>query len=260
MAYSSNFLFLIGGHDLEMVEIIKILDSLEIPYIDAALDWNNAIWEAYKGISYLASIEEALSCKTQVYGIELRGEIIPGCKLIDHHNEFQHLPASIEQVAELLEVKLDPWQQLVAANDKGYIPAMKKMGATQEEIDNIRRADRKVQGVTVEEEKQAEMDIASSIKINDLVIIKTTLERFSPIPDKLFGKTNKLLIYNHSTLNYYGKGKNNVADQFRQMVDSGKAYEGGGKLGFFGISKDAFDRDEIIKIKEKVISLTQNLT
>ena len=103
------------------------------------------------------------------------------------------------------------------------------------------------------------MDILEGEKIDDLLVISTSLARFSPIPDKLFGKTSKLLIYSDSSLNYYGKGKGEVAGPFKQYIDSGKAYQGGGENGYFGISKNAVTKDEILKIKDIIVSLTSNL-
>ncbi|MEX2565430.1 MAG: hypothetical protein WD431_05775 [Cyclobacteriaceae bacterium] len=259
MPTSKNFLFLLGGYDLEMVEIRNFLSAHKVPFLDAKLGWDNATWKAYKDPEFESKVQTEVDNGVQVYGIELRGEAIPGCKLIDHHNELQDLPAAIEQVATLLGIELDRRQRLIAANDKGYIPAMKEMGATQDEVDEIRRADRKVQGVTDEEEKQAEIDIAEGEKLNDLFIIKTDLPRFSPIPDKLFGKTSKLLIYNKNSLNFYGQGKKTVTEHLKDYIDSGKAYEGGGESGYFGISKDALKQEEILEIKDKIVSLTSNL-
>ncbi|MCC5938004.1 MAG: hypothetical protein JJU34_12050 [Lunatimonas sp.] len=255
-----NFLFLLGGYDLEMVEIQKLLAAHNVPFLDAKLGWDNAIWEAYRQEPYLSQIHQALEEDKQVFGIELRGESIEGCGLIDHHNELQHLPSAIEQVASLLGLELDRRQLLVAANDKGYIPAMKEMGASQDEIDEIRRADRKVQGVTEEEEKQADIDISNAEVRHELWVIYTCLSRFSPIPDKLFGKTSKLLIYSDSSLNFYGIGKNLVAGHFREFITNGKAYEGGGDAGYFGISKSALPKDDILKVKNKIVSLTSHLT
>ena len=68
---------------------------------------------------------------------------------IDHHNERDHEPASIVQVAELLGVALTRREQLVAANDRGYIPALRAAGATDAEVADIRRADRAAQGVVL---------------------------------------------------------------------------------------------------------------
>lgn len=260
MIAENNFLFLLGGSDLEMLEIKQLLVAHEGSFLDARLSWDTAIWDAYRGEPYRTQIQQAIEKGKRVFGIELRGQAIEGCVLIDHHNELEHLPSAIEQVADLMGLELNRRQALVAANDRGYIPAMKEVGATQEEIDEIRWADRKVQGVTEEEEKRAELDIIKGERMDDLLVICTGLSRFSPISDKLFGKTSQLLIYSDSALDYYWKGKDLVADHFKQFIEHGKAYEGGGELGFFGLSKNALPKDEILAIKDKIVSLTSNLT
>ena len=40
------------------------------------------------------------------------------------------------------------WHELVAANDRGYVPATLDLGATKEEVNAIGAGDRKAQGVT----------------------------------------------------------------------------------------------------------------
>lgn len=256
MHNDTNFLFLLGGYDLEMVEIQKLLEANEVPFLDANLGWDNAIWEAYRRDPYLVQILQALEEDKQVFGIELRGKAVENCGLIDHHNEQQHLPSAIEQVASLLGLKLDRRQQLVAANDKGYIPAMKEMGATQDEIDEIRKADREAQGVTDEEEAEALKSInKSSEVVNEIWIVKTELKKFSPITDYLFGKAEKKIIYNEETLNYYGKEVNTVSSFFDQHIKSGKSYKGGGDEGYFGFDAGKFSSKEISEFKNEIVRL-----
>ncbi len=50
-------------------------------------------------------------------------------------------------------------QQLVAANDRGYIPAMLEAGASESEIACIRSLDRAAQGISAEDERLAAEDI-----------------------------------------------------------------------------------------------------
>ncbi len=87
---------------------------------------------------------------------------------VDHHtygeDDRSNPKSSLEQVAEILGVELTLDEQFVSANDKGYIPAMEKLGAElrlsaedlQEIISNIRMRDREMQGVTPEQEAQAQ--------------------------------------------------------------------------------------------------------
>ena len=65
----------------------------------------------------------------------------------------------------MLKIELNRWQKLISANDRGYIPAMKRMGATNDEIKEIREYDKECQGVTPEDERLAEKSIRENTKI-----------------------------------------------------------------------------------------------
>jgi len=146
MREHTPFLFLLGGHDLEMAEIRRILDQYGIKYHDRGLGWGNANLSVYADV---------LNNENRFVGIELKSDIDPppNYLLIDHHNENAGKPSAIEQAAELLGIELTREQQLIAANDKGFIPAMEAIGATPEEITEIRRLDSEAQGVTEEDEQ-----------------------------------------------------------------------------------------------------------
>lgn len=177
-------------------------------------------------------------------------------KIIDHHNEEENRPSSIEQIAELFGIELDRWQRLVAANDKGYIPAMKCLCASEIEIKQIREADRKAQGVTEEDEKYAEEAIEKNkTEQNGIVIIKSITDKFSPIADRMYGKTDNLLIYTDTALTYYGERKNQIVKKYKNLVDDGKAYFGGGEYGFIGLADGKFSHEEINEIKNEIIEM-----
>ena len=129
-----NLFFLLGGKDLEMEEIIRILKEKQIPFADANLTWNNATLSVYR-----QAMKENPDKK--IYGVELVEDMdLPSnYKAIDHHNELSGGLSSLEQVAKILDVTLSKEQELIVANDKGYIGAMKRLGATQQEIDTIRK-------------------------------------------------------------------------------------------------------------------------
>ena len=46
-------LFLLGGHDLEMLTIRNVLDAHGYTYVDHQLQWNNAKLSSYQGIEPL---------------------------------------------------------------------------------------------------------------------------------------------------------------------------------------------------------------
>lgn len=243
----SQYHFLLGGQDLEMLEIRALLESHQQSFTDKKLGWGASI-DAYQSII-------AAQPDWHFVGIELT--VAPTSKLprfyteIDHHNEKVHLPSSIEQIAQLLGVELTRYQQLVAANDRGYKPAMRAMGASEEEIQHIRRLDRQAQGVTDEMERLAEASLQDARMIKGILVLKTPLDKFSPIVDRIEEK--KILIYNENILNYYGKGIDLLAKKYKNLIAQKKAYYGGGDSGYFGIAKGVFSTDELTKVVQNII-------
>ena len=103
------------------------------------------------------------------------------------------------------------WVELVAANDAGYIPAMMTLGATAEEVARVRLADRSAQGITPEQERQAEEAIAASEVIGGLVIVHLAHSKCATVTDRLFGKypggrENLLVLSGDGEVNYFGDG------------------------------------------------------
>lgn len=242
-------IFLLGGHDLEMLTIRNLLIENGEIFRDAQLRWDNA---------RLSNYSDCLNDQDVFYGIELR-EDCPFPKhyrRIDHHNELPAVPTALEQVATLLGITLNRWQQLVAANDYGYIPAMQQMGATADEIQQVRLADRRTQDVTEQDEELAKCAICNNLLIfNDLIIVKTESHHFSPICDKLF-PYGKLLVYSDTELTYYGTNSKTVATHFANEISCGKAFTGGGQDGYFGLAKGFFSKEEILHYVETIKSLT----
>ena len=140
---------------MEMLTIKQMLEKRnDCAVADKHLSWNNAFLSAYR-----EELTRYTDC--QIYGIELKEDIsAPGNYTpIDHHNDKNGQFTSLEQVASLLGVSMNRFLQLVSANDKGYIPAMMEIGATKEEIADIRLKDRKAQGISDEDDWLAEESI-----------------------------------------------------------------------------------------------------
>lgn len=254
----SNALFLLGGYDLEMLEIRKLLEKSDWKegkhFFDKKLSWG-AKWSDYQ--------KHFESDKIKI-GIELIEDIYPSQPFIniDHHNKIEHYPASIIQVAELLGVELDRWQQLVAANDCGYIPGMQKVGATEKEVRQIRAADRAAQGVTEEEEKLAVTSIDNHLQIkNGVTVVHSLTSKFSPIADRLHGKTeDNLLIYSDEELTYYGINKPLIEKHLNEKLASGQYYSGGGEHGFWGIGKGVFSSEKLYSLTNQIIEIFKKHT
>lgn len=241
-------LFLLGGYDLEMLTIKHMFEGRkDCVVLDKQLRWDNAKLSAYQGD--LEKYQEY-----DIFGIELQEDIpLPAnYHRIDHHNDWAHKPSVLEQVAQLISVQLNRDQQLVAANDKGYIPAMQALGATEEEIADIRRRDRAAQGVSEKDEILAELSLAQNLsRYGKLIVIKSLTSRFSPICDKLF-PYKQLLIYTDSEWMYYGEGKAALVKQLEGEIKQKKVFHGGGDCGYIGCVKEAYSQAEIEQFIKKV--------
>src|SRR3989338_4657623 len=93
------------------------------------------------------------------------------------------------------------WLELIAANDAGYIPAMVALGATETEIAQVRCADRKAQGVTEAEEREAISALSNARRFEDgTVVVRMRHARCATVTDRLFGtqEGEKILIFSYS--------------------------------------------------------------
>lgn len=234
-------IFLLGGHDLEMQEIKRLLISHGESFADASLDWSNARLSAYASVI-------AKAPELDYYGIELQEDLpLPKHYIrIDHHNDYNNRPASILQIAEILGITPDRHIQIVAANDSGYIPAMEALGASKEEIAKIRRQDRAAQGVTEEDEQEAEISISNHLTAyNGLFTVHVQTSRFSAICDRLY-PYQRLLIYTDDEWAYYGEGKSDLVTLLTDDIINNKVYHGGGTNGYIGAAKGAFTTEQIL--------------
>ncbi len=269
-------LFLLGGRDLEMEEIRKLLvengcqkygqgSEGDCFYADRELKWG----------AKLSDYEDLLDFDGKIYGIELKKpsedfKAPDNYRAIDHHNSSWCLPSALEQVAELLGVELTRWQRLIAANDRGHIAALKAIDATAEEIKQIREADMKAQGVTEEELKKAPKELAKAEKNSSGIwLLETDFEHFSPLSDLLY-EQEKLpaIIYNpaRKSLTYYGNGVLKLVEKFRKILkdrDEKKeqpkfdeqVYYGGNPPGYFGLTPEYF-KDHTMEETLETISQT----
>lgn len=252
-------IFLLGGYDLEMLEIKRLLKQTGCRYFDRGLSWATASLDAY-----VAELEKYGNHPgIIIYGVELSGGSLSGrynnYSLIDHHNEFQERKSSLEQISDILGLKLTRYQILVAANDRGYIPAMQASGATWDEIQTIRRQDRAAQGITEEEEILAQKAIDEyKEEYGDLIIVRAESPHFSPICDRLW-PYRKLLVFTDDLLCYYGKGKHDLTAVFEQDLKLCKMYHGGGDDGFIGCVAGYYSPERICELIVDIKKVVANL-
>jgi len=250
----NNYFFFLGGYDAEMVTIKQIFDTIKVSYADKKLRWGAALSD------YQKELEKISKNQIPVF-IELRLDIpYPShAIIIDHHNERagKNQKTSIEQVAELLGLNLNRRQRLISANDRGHVPGMKDMGATEKEIQEIREFDRLCQGVLGADEKAAELSIKehSETLSPDSIYVKSLTEKTSPILDRLYDKYTHIFIVTPSKeFHYFGPGKmiHRLENMYKKLKKArpGLIFWKGGYLpdiGFFG-SKSTIEKDQILKL------------
>ena len=198
-----NLHFFLGGADAEMVAIKELLDKQGVAYSDAKLAWGASTSK------YGDEIEKVTKegKKPVIVELAVDSNIPENTINVDHHNENAGKPASILQVCELLGVQPTRKMQLIAANDSGYIPAMLEMGASKEEIAQIRYLDRAAQGITPEQEKQAEEAIARAREACGVTVIKMAHSKTATVTDRLFDpdKPQNIAIFSaDGEVNYFG--------------------------------------------------------
>lgn len=241
-------LFLLGGHDLEMLTIRRLLKRKGFHFLDKNLSWG----------AKLSAYREYFDTHHHFVGVELLEDITPphNYTLIDHHNEHAGKPSALEQVADLIGHTLTRYEQLVAANDKGYIPAMQTLGASQEEIRRIRRRDRAAQGISLKEEREilnpANLNIE---KTGEVLIIKTPFDRFSPLTDHFYPQKH-LIILNDQELMYYGPLTSKLTETFHNHLQENKMFYGGNPPSFLGTVKGVFSSAELDILKNQILSLS----
>jgi hypothetical protein len=224
-----------------MCEIKKLLKKHKQKVVDNNLQWGACLSH------YSKKIEKIKEHDTPVF-IELEKDIpVPDrAIIIDHHGmmEQNNRRTSIEQVADLLGIRLDPWQELISINDVSYIPGLKKAGVSNKDIKKIRNYDRRCQGVTKKDEKLALKAIEGKKEYGNLVIVMSETDKTGPVTDRLFGKYENILIISKNEVNFFGRGK--IIIHLKQAYPASWC---GGNLpeyGFWGMKEPGESKKEDI--------------
>src|ERR1039458_9907858 len=174
-------LWVIPMNDLEALEVRSLLASHSETFLESAQPWG-ASWSGLEPHiqASLASFRQQHP-GAEILGIELQGSNAFAATNIDHHyypgDDRTSPRSSLEQVAVRLDVELNRWQKLVAANDRSYIPAMLATGASPEEVARIRAADRAAQGLTPRHQDLAVSDIQQRAEWRGPKVLVSWLER-----------------------------------------------------------------------------------
>lgn len=292
-------LWVVPSNDLEAKTIIEMLERNGENYIVTGQTWG-ASWDGLED-EIKSGIKEAKQAGKKIYGVELKG-YPEGCFNIDHHiyydatydtgvstmdyktgkqavdwkgtplftDDRSNSKSSIEQVAEILGVELTIDEKFVAANDKGFIPAMEELGEElgiakedlQEIISNIRMRERVIQKITMEQEAQAEEAVAALGEIDKkqeyILVDNLPHSKAATITDRLYGKYENLLITStDGETNFFGKTL--IIEMLNEKFPGGWS---GGQLeqgnGYWGIPKG--DQEAIKKAVEEIITKEPNKT
>lgn len=250
--------YLLGGHDAEMYQLGKKARRAGAEVIDRSLSQRQASNEGIK--LYKDDINKILLAGKTPVAVELAGaEQVPEVVDIDHHNQKTDQPVSILQAMERLGVEPSIIDKLIAANDAGYIPAMKKLldeeyvpnlrarygtGIPSRELDEIvktrtdnlvsliRYWDRRQQGVTSQMETEAEEAIAKAEhRPSGVIVVRVKSDNFAPVQDRLFltGENKNLVVVcsadtEEKEVWFFGPGDvcKDTADHFRPRKDERK--------------------------------------
>jgi len=231
----------VPSNDLEAKAILGLLKSADETAWVTAQPWG-ASWEKLE--PEIQDKLRALPSPARIIGIELAGSNPYGARNIDHHSyaaEDRWRPeSSIEQVAAELGVSLNRWQRLVAANDRGYIAELRLVGASVEEIEAIRAADRRAQGLTEADERQAEDDVRTAVCVRPGSCFVACSRPTSAHLDALAQSAAEVLLAGDDEWLYSGPRFHELAEmRWEQPNWSGGQHEN----GYFGINQP----DEIAK-------------
>ncbi len=205
-----KFVFFLGGHDLEMQTISTLVEQhLGADAVrDKGLGWGARLSEYGPQLRHLSPSQVPVLVE-----LTLDAPVPERAVIVDHHGPAiaPHTPTSLEQVFHLLDLPAEHWTRhlaLVAANDRGHRAAMRKIGATPEEISAIRAADRRAQGITEDEERQGVDALAAAEKrLNGtLTLVRLPHGRTATVMDRIDEDMAEVLILSPDEVNFFGRG------------------------------------------------------
>lgn len=231
-------------NDGEAVQIEKILKNENIKTLITKQGWG-ASWDGLEP-EIKEKIESYKNKNFKIFGVELQGKAPEGAKNIDHHkydgDDRSSDKSSLEQVADLIGYELTLYDQFVAENDKGFIPAMISLAKTknlskeqtQTLIQKVRLQDRAAQGITPEQERIAEKAIEEAEVSDLLTVVRMAHSKTATVCDRLWGSYENLLILSEDgEVNFFGCQK-----VIKKLSDLIKGSWSGGDLdhdnGFWG--------------------------
>lgn len=244
-------------NDGEAVQIEKILKNENIKTLITKQGWG-ASWDGLEP-EIKEKIESYKNKNFKIFGVELQGSAPEGAVNIDHHiydgDDRSSDKSSFEQVADLIGYELTLYDQFVAENDKGFIPAMISLAKTknlskeqtQTLIQKVRLQDRAAQGITPEQERIAEKAIQEAEVSDRLTVVRMSHSKTATVCDRLYGGYKNLLILSEDgEVNFFGSGR--VIKKLSSLVEG--SWSGGDidhDNGFWGGYPQNLDVEKEVK-------------
>mgnify|MGYP000845868201 FL=1 len=241
---NNQILIVTPVNDGEAIQISKILKNKKVKTLVTKQGWG-ASWANLEP-EIKKQIEEYKNKGYKIYGVELQGQAPEGMINIDHHyydgDDRSNEKSSLEQVAELIGHELTLYEQFVAENDKGFIPAMLTLAKnknlsekeTQKMIEKVRLQDRAAQGITSEQEEIAERAIEEAEVSALLTVVRMEHSKTATVCDRLYGRyKNLLVVSSDGEVNFFGS-----REVIKKLSDLVEGSWSGGDLshdnGFWG--------------------------
>ncbi len=214
---STDLVFFLGGSDLEMQTVRGLLEeSVPGRFHDKHLGWGA------RASAYREEIGQVLAGGHTPMLVELEDDLgldRARVVIVDHHGARagSDQPTSLHQVFGLLGLPAERWTRwfaLVAANDRGHIAEMARLGATAEEIRRVRATDRAAQGISREEERAGEETVrrAETLAEGRLTLVRLPHEHTATVTDRIDQALGgpgfeNLLVLCPEEVNFFGSGE-----------------------------------------------------
>ena len=237
-----NSVVFLAINDGEAAEIFNVCREAGVEVIGKKLPWGVSVSDFSEEIAAAVS-----AGKTPVLVEMVEDQPVPeGAIIVDHHNDRADRPAALLQVLDLLGLEPSRRQQLIAANDAAYIPGMEMLGASDQEVREIRAFDRKHQLVWNKEKTQVfnkftpevEAEAARAINdrevINGVTVVRMGHSATAAVTDALYSREteqNILCLCGDGESDYFGNGK---LCRLLQGNKTGKTAEGWDTFDHFG--------------------------
>jgi hypothetical protein len=230
--------WVLAVNDGEAVEIVRLLQDHDEGTLLSQQSWG-ASWSGLEAEIQAALRQfRAYNPTGEIVGIELAGANAYGASNIDHHrydDDDRTCPlSSLEQVAARIGAQLTRRGQLVAANDRGFIPAMLEMGATDEEIRDVRTQDLDAQGITAEQIAAERREVENAKVFNGRYLVNSAFDPPTAHGDVLFLEkgASEWLVCGPNVWSY--SGPRHV--QMAALLLDEKHWSGGRpECGYFGV-------------------------